>query len=108
MPTVGATAIEVAYEYRARIERLPVHSAFAHIDHRRNTIVLATFFEEVDHEAEEELAKVDGYMLDSFSREFWLDFRTIHLFGRDVVNFTPRDAVPLIEPRKTGQHRAAK
>jgi hypothetical protein len=106
MPTVGATPLEVAYDYRARIERLPVHSAFVLYDPTRNTIVLTTFFDEVDHEAEQELAKVDGYMLDSFS-EFALDFRTIHLLGRDVTNFIPGGAFPLIQPRKTGPHRAA-
>jgi hypothetical protein len=107
MPTVGVTPVEVANEYRTRIERLPVHSAFALYDHTRNTIVLTTFLDEVDHEVEQDLAKVDGDMLDSFS-EFVLDFQTIHLLGRDVTNLTPRGAFPLIQPRKTGLHRAAK
>ena len=106
MRTVGATVIDVANDFRHRIERLPLEYAFIFYDRTRNTIMFTTFFEQLDHEAEEELAKIEGYMIDSFS-EYLLDFRTIHLMGRDVAEFIPAGAIPLMRGRMPDVHRAA-
>ncbi len=99
MCPVGATFAEVVNEYRVRIAGLPIQSAFALYDARRNKIVLTALFDEINHKAEDELAKIDAYMLDSFSADFMLDFRTIHLMGRDAAMFTPPGAWRLTLPR---------
>jgi hypothetical protein len=106
MLTMGATVIDVAREYGARIAPFPLVHAFMLYDGRRNTIMFTTFFENVDPKAENALAEIDAYMLDSFP-EYALDFRTIHLMGRDVTRFIPDGAVPLTPTRGPALHRAA-
>ena len=106
MHIVAETVIDVASEYRRRIATLPVEFAFVLYDHHRNTILFTTFFEDIDHAAEDQLAKIEGYMVDSFA-EFLLDFRTIHLMGRDIAQFIPAGAIPLLPTRRSELHRSA-
>jgi hypothetical protein len=105
MQTMAATVIDVAREFQTRIASLPLAYAFFLYDRFRNTIVFTTFFDAIDHKAEDELAGIEGYMIDSFS-EFMLEFRTIHLMGRDVEAFVPDGSVPLIA-RRGSFHRIA-
>ena len=97
MPTMGSTFHDVVDAYRARIRDLPLRGAFATLDRGRQTIVFTALLDQINHELELALADVDGSMLDSFA-DVALDFRTIHLFGRDVAKFIPRDAIPVIQP----------
>jgi hypothetical protein len=103
---MAATVIDVAREYGHRIAQLPVELAFMLYDRPRNTILFTTFFENVEPKAEDQLAEIDAYMLDSFS-EYTFDFHTIHLMGRDVTRFMPDGAVPLTPLRGPAFHRAA-
>lgn len=106
MPTMAASVIDVAREFQARIARLPVVSAFFLYDWLRNTIVFTTVFEEIDPKAEDELARIEAHMLDSFG-EYLLDFRTIHLMGRELERFLPDGAVPLSSRPGSAFHRVA-
>ncbi|MBI2218867.1 MAG: hypothetical protein HYU51_16400 [Candidatus Rokubacteria bacterium] len=107
MRTMGATVLDVAAAYRDRITGLPLTGAFMLYDRPRNTIVFITFFESVDEKAESELASVEASMVDAFG-EFFLDFRTIHLMGRDLAKFIPAGAIPLLPAPGPAFHRASR
>ena len=102
---MGATVLDVANEYRARISALPLASASFLYHYPRNTIIFTTFFDRRNREAEDTLAKIETYMVDAFS-EFNFDFCTIHLMGRNVEEFLPLGAIPLRPSQKSAQHRA--
>lgn len=105
MQAVAATAIDVAKEFQSKITGFPV--AFAHVLYLydRNTLVFTTFFEELESDAEDQLARIEAYMVDSFG-EYTLDFHTIHLFGREISDLIPNGAIPLMAPRRLAPSRA--
>ena len=99
---MGANVLDVAKTYGMQVESLPVAFASFLYDHQRNTIVLTTFFDTINREAEDALAQIEARMVDSFQESFSLDFHTIHLMGRNVDEFVPIGAVPLVrKPRKS-------
>lgn len=102
---MAASVLDVANEYGSRIAALPLTHAFFLYDRQRNTIIFTTLFESIDEKAEGELARIDAYMLDSFS-EYLLDFRTIHLMGRAADSFIPAGAIPLMRSPGSAFHRA--
>lgn len=98
---MSATVWDVVSEYRRRIAGLPLEDAFMFYDWAQGrTILFTTFFEQIDHPTEDMLANIEGEMVDAFS-EYLLDFRTIHLMGRDLRQFIPTGAVPLRPVRRS-------
>lgn len=106
MAAVAASPVDVAKEFQSKIGGCSVAYAHGVYLHERKTWVFTTFFEEIDSEAEEQLSRVESYMVDAF-REYAIEFRTIHLFSRDVANFIPQGAIPLIESRIGASQRAS-
>lgn len=106
MQTMAASPIDVAKEFQGKIAALSVAFAHATYLHDRNTWVFTTFFEDMDPEAEDQLARIEAYMVDSFA-EFAIEFRTIHLLGRDVSDFIPDGAIPLVAARRLASQRAS-
>ncbi len=106
MEPMAATPVDVLKEFQNKIEALPVVFAHAVYQHERNTFVFTTFFDEIASAAEDKLAGIETYMVDSFA-EYTLDFRTIHLFGRGVSDCSPDGATPLVRAQQSAPQRAS-
>jgi hypothetical protein len=106
MQAMAASPVDVAKEFQSKIEDLSVSFAHALYNHDRNTLVFTTFFDEIESEAEDKLARIEAYMVDTFP-EYAIDFHTIHLFGRDLSQFMPEGAMPLMSVRLLAPQRAS-
>ncbi len=106
MQAMAATPVDVLKEFQSKIGGLPMAFAHALYHHDRNTFAFTTFFEEIESDAEDQLARIETYMVDAFP-EYTIDFHTIHLLGRDLANFITDGAIPVSSIRQLAPQRAS-
>jgi hypothetical protein len=95
MPTMAANLKDVLDEFKVHVTGLDrIVAAYATVELNPPKIHIWTLLDERDDATEDELARAEHKVLTSFP-QIAFDFTTIHLRGRDPVQFLPEAAYPI-------------
>lgn len=96
MPIVGATYKDVSDQLRYYLEPLKhVVAAYLTISINPAKVHLWTLVDTRDESTDDELARAELKLMASFLT-IAFEFTTVHLQGRDPVEFIPEGAIPVI------------
>ena len=95
MPTVAANLKDVLDEFKAHVTGLDrIVAAYATVELTPPKVHIWTLLDERDDATEDELARAEHRVVRSFP-QIAFDFTTIHLRGRDPLQFLPQAAYPI-------------
>jgi len=96
MPTVAANLKDVLDEFKFRIINLdPLVAAYCTVEMNPPKLHIWTLIAARHEPTEEQLARAERQVSQSF-RQLEFDFTTVHLLGRDPIQFIPESAIPIL------------